>query len=235
MTPQHDELWTIDELEAEVARALSAGYEGSTSGRVRDVPDVRTIRYYTTLGLMDRPAEIKGRTAYYGPRHLLQLVAIKQLQANGLSLADVQQQMAAASDSALKRLAGGTDVSGLSTPGSSPPTPRHQGERVRAFWKSKPASIPEHQEGQAGSLDCESQGAAAPAVLSAHQDPLPVQALRLAENILLILESSRSISPAELIGIRRAAAPLIQHLLNHGLVPPDRKGEEDVEDTCHTD
>src|SRR5262249_33767362 len=80
-------LWTIDDLSARVAEALSAGYAGVRSGRVRNVPDCRTIRYYTTLGLLDRPAVMRGRTALYGPRHLLQLVAIKRLQAQGLSLA----------------------------------------------------------------------------------------------------------------------------------------------------
>ena len=42
--------WTIDELGERVAEALGGpGYNGVPSGRVRDVPDLRTIRYYTTL------------------------------------------------------------------------------------------------------------------------------------------------------------------------------------------
>ena len=36
------------------------GYDGPPNGRVRDVPDRRTIRYYTTIGLLDRPAEVSG-------------------------------------------------------------------------------------------------------------------------------------------------------------------------------
>jgi hypothetical protein len=83
-------LWTLDELSAAVARALAVDYDGQPSARVRDVPDRRTIRYYTTLGLIDRPAALRGRTALYGRRHLLQLTAIKRLQAAGLSLAEVQ-------------------------------------------------------------------------------------------------------------------------------------------------
>ena len=55
--------WTIDELSARVALALADRYEGAPNGRVRQVPDLRTIRYYTTLGLIDRPAEMRGRTA----------------------------------------------------------------------------------------------------------------------------------------------------------------------------
>jgi hypothetical protein len=39
---------------------------------VRVRPDVRTIRYYGTLGLIDPPPEMTGRSARYGGRHLLQ-------------------------------------------------------------------------------------------------------------------------------------------------------------------
>jgi DNA-binding transcriptional MerR regulator len=99
------ELWTLADLADRVAGALSSGYDGQQSRRVSDVPDTRAIRYYTTLGLLDRPAEMRGRTAYYGPRHLWQLVAIKRLQADGRTLAEIQQALAAAPDSTLKRLA----------------------------------------------------------------------------------------------------------------------------------
>ena len=86
-------LWTISELGAQVALALSVDYQGPPNGRVRGVPDLRTIRYYTTLGLLDRAADMRGRTALYGRKHLLQLVAIKRLQARGLGLAEIQQQL----------------------------------------------------------------------------------------------------------------------------------------------
>jgi hypothetical protein len=75
-TPQ----WTIRELAAEVAAQLER-YDAADNGQVRAVPDERSIRYYTTLGLIDRPAAMRGRTALYGRRHLAQLVAIKRLQA----------------------------------------------------------------------------------------------------------------------------------------------------------
>src|SRR6516165_5371840 len=90
--------WTIDELGAQVALALSVDYDGPPNSRVREVPDRRTIRYYTTLGLLDRPAEMRGRTAYYGRKHLLQLVAIKKLQAQRLSLAEVQERLLGIND-----------------------------------------------------------------------------------------------------------------------------------------
>src|SRR4051812_32231908 len=119
--------WTIQQLSDEVARALAVGYAGTSSGRVRDVPDLRTIRYYTTIGLLDRPAEMRGRTALYGPRHLLQLVAVKKLQARGLSLSQIQQEMAGATDAMLRRLAGEMAGPGVE-PTLEPPPPRPPGD-----------------------------------------------------------------------------------------------------------
>lgn len=60
--------------------------------RVSAVPDGRTIRYYTTLGLLDRP-QMVGRQAKYGKRHVLQLLAIKALQAASFPLADIQARL----------------------------------------------------------------------------------------------------------------------------------------------
>jgi MerR HTH family regulatory protein len=97
--------WTLDELTERVGAALSVGYDGQPSGRVRDLPDQRAIRWYTTIGLVDRPAAMRGRTAMYGPRHLLQLVAIKRLQAEGRSLVAIQAELAGATDTRLARVA----------------------------------------------------------------------------------------------------------------------------------
>src|SRR3954454_24794011 len=105
MKTEDEALWTIEELGGRIAEALADGYRGVPSGRVRDVPDLRTIRYYTTLGLIDRPAEMRGRTALYGRRHLLQLVAIKRLQAAGRSLVEIQKQLLGLTAAALAKLA----------------------------------------------------------------------------------------------------------------------------------
>ncbi|WP_254512917.1 helix-turn-helix domain-containing protein [Anatilimnocola floriformis] len=102
------DLWRIEELQAIAEQALAATLpEADLSGRVRAVPDARTIRYYTTIGLLDRATEMRGRTAYYGRRHVLQLVAIKQLQATGMSLEQVQQKLAGVTTRKL------TDIAGL--------------------------------------------------------------------------------------------------------------------------
>jgi len=84
----------MDELVERVREALAAEYPGAPNGRVRDVPDRRVIRWYTTIGLVDRPLGMRGRTALYGPRHLQQLVAIKRAQADGQSLAQIQADFA---------------------------------------------------------------------------------------------------------------------------------------------
>src|SRR5215218_358463 len=114
--------WTLDELTERVGTALSVGYDGQPSGRVRDLPDRRAIRWYTTIGLVDRPAATRGRTAMYGPRHLLQLVAIKRLQAQGRSLVAIQAELAGATDAQLARVAQVAD-STRSAAGEAPAAP----------------------------------------------------------------------------------------------------------------
>jgi hypothetical protein len=99
--------WTLDELVARVSAALGAAdYPGAPNGRVREVPDRRAIRWYTTIGLLDRPGAMRGRTALYGPRHLAQLVAIKRRQAQGRSLAEIQAELVGVTDPVLREIAG---------------------------------------------------------------------------------------------------------------------------------
>ena len=95
----------LEELSDRVARELGErGLLGAAAdGRVSDAPDARTVRYYTTLGLLDRP-RIEGRQARYAERHLLQLLAIKALQAFDLPLAEIQQRLYGRSDAELKAL-----------------------------------------------------------------------------------------------------------------------------------
>jgi DNA-binding transcriptional MerR regulator len=113
-------VWTIDELVERVGVALAETCPGVPSGRVRDVPDRRAIRWYATTGLVDRPVAMRGRVALYGPRHLLQLVAIKRRQADGRSLAEIQVELAGASDATLTATAGVPDA--LLAADDPPPT-----------------------------------------------------------------------------------------------------------------
>jgi DNA-binding transcriptional MerR regulator len=97
--------WSLDDLVAEAGRLLEQlGLDaGVRDGRVSPSPDARTVRYYTTLGLLDRP-RIEGREARYGRRHLVQLAAVKALQADGLSLGDVQARLYGRSEQELEAL-----------------------------------------------------------------------------------------------------------------------------------
>jgi len=100
-----DATLTLDELSTEVGRLLEekALLEAQADGRVAAAPDARTVRYYGTMGLVDRPSIVE-REARYGRRHVLQLVAIKALQARGLPLAEIQARLYGRSNSELETL-----------------------------------------------------------------------------------------------------------------------------------
>jgi MerR-like DNA binding protein len=127
------QLWTLDQLTQQVERALAVDYGGAANGRIRSVPDQRAIRWYTSIGLVDRPLAMRGRTALYGERHLAQLVAIKRRQAAGLTLTQVQEEMAGATDVELRLMA--------QLPIDPPVISRDMAARmdVRRFWATRPA------------------------------------------------------------------------------------------------
>jgi MerR HTH family regulatory protein len=212
-------LWTVDELAARAALAL-ADSEGQPSGRVRDVPDVRTIRYYTTLGLLDRPAEMHGRTALYGARHLLQLAAIKRLQARGLALAAIQQQLLGLTDAGLKRIARlpADAVAELPSPAPEPPRGRRPECRSRPFWRQTPGPVEERPrgEGQPGP-EVPPREPVAPEA----QDVLPLQGVRLGEGATLLLDAARPLAEDDVEALRAAAAPLLKLLEARRLLGPD--------------
>ncbi|MCB9793820.1 MAG: MerR family transcriptional regulator [Alphaproteobacteria bacterium] len=62
--------------------------------RVALHPDARVVRYYQSLGLVERPSRYEGRAAIYGWRHLVQVVAVKLLQSQGYTLSRVQEAFA---------------------------------------------------------------------------------------------------------------------------------------------
>jgi MerR HTH family regulatory protein len=133
-------VWTLDELVERVRRALAAEYPGAPNGRVRDLPDRRAIRWYTTTGLVDRPLGMRGRTAVYGNRHLLQLVAVKRRQADGRTLAEIQAELAGASDAVLSEVARVPDQ--LLDHNGAPADELAGSVRTR-FWADPPAPAPD--------------------------------------------------------------------------------------------
>ncbi|WP_283133765.1 MerR family transcriptional regulator [Rhizohabitans arisaemae] len=116
--------WTIGELVEQAGAALTGeatrssdahatetpdargpSGDGRGSGRVKDLPSERLVRWYVTIGLVDPPLARRGRTALYGPRHLLQLVAVKRRQAQGRKISDIQAELAGATDAVLQSVA----------------------------------------------------------------------------------------------------------------------------------
>jgi DNA-binding transcriptional MerR regulator len=201
------ERWTIDELGAAVAVALAEDYAGAPNGRVRDVPDRRTIRYYTTLGMLDRPLEMRGRTALYGRRHLWQLVAIKHLQARGLSLVEVQQRLLGLTDRELRTLARVPEEDKESRrqgdKESRGPEEEARDRRREAFWKTPPAPV------------------------EAEMSVSTLHGVPLADGVTLLLSAARPLEEDDLEAIRAVAAPLLKLLERRRLLGRAPKGNAD--------
>jgi len=206
------ETWTLSKLVAAAAERIAA-LPAPKNGQVRAVPDERTVRYYGTLGLVDKPA-LQGRTAFYGPRHLAQVIAIKRLQSAGRSLAEIQAAWPTLDDATLQRMSG-VEM----TEGKGRATARKE------FWKGEPASVP--LVSPAARVVAAQRAAGAREVPSA----LPGIELRIAiaPNAFVVVTPSAggalSLSSADADAIRAAAAPLVTELARRRLTP--HAGEEE--------
>jgi DNA-binding transcriptional MerR regulator len=178
--------WSIDELVELAAAALAVGYAGTPTGRARDLPDVRAVRWYVTRGLVDRPL-VRGRFARYGRRHLLQLVAIKRRQAEGCSLADIQAELAGAPDGLLEEVAG---LPAELSPDGQQPQPPRPASRGR-FWAAAPAPA----------------AAPEPTPAGGPHEPAFVQSVSLAPGVTLLVDAA--LGPLDADAARRAAAALL--------------------------
>jgi MerR HTH family regulatory protein len=197
--------WTLDELVRRVAVGLAdPAYPGAPNGRVRQLPDRRAVRWYTTTGLVDRPV-MQGRTALYSPRHLLQLVAVKRRQAEGRSLAEIQAELAGATEATLSRVAAVPDELIKADPHEQPPA-AHPGRRSR-FWADPPAPIEKFESLGSGA----DRGADTVTTLAA---------VSLPGGALLLLPSDQGGRPDEddIHAIHAAARPLLELLADRGLL-----------------
>lgn len=100
--------WTLEELSSQAeARLEGLGVaDALPDGRVARAADPRTVRYYQSLGILDRPLSYEGHKARYGPRHLLQLLSVKALQKLRLPLAEIQERLFGKSDAELEAILG---------------------------------------------------------------------------------------------------------------------------------
>ncbi|MBV9445996.1 MAG: MerR family transcriptional regulator [Streptosporangiaceae bacterium] len=223
-----DGTWTILELAEHAAEVLAgpvasgpetpSGPAAGTrpdstaaraNGRIRDVPNERLIRWYVTVGLVDPPLSRRGRIAQYGARHLLQLVAVKRRQAEGRSLAEIQEELTGATDEVLAAVARVPDIE---------PAPDVAWAAVPArFWTHPPRQTSQPEGTQERHEP--PKPAAEPADQSEHGtlDGL-VRGVRLAPGVILLLEGAeREPGPDDVTEIVDAARPLLRELANRGL------------------
>jgi DNA-binding transcriptional MerR regulator len=200
-------VWTMDELVERVRLALSAEYAGAPNGRVRDLPDRRAIRWYTTTGLVDRPAGMRGRTALYGRRHLLQLVALKRRQAQGRTLAEIQAELAGATDEALAGVARVPEE--LLVPDGPAPDPQ-DGPVRRRFWAEEARAT---SSGTAPSATGDSIADTAPDVETV---AIPLGGVALRGGAILVVPGTPT--AADRAAIAAAAGPLLDLLAHRGLL-----------------
>lgn len=232
-----DETWTLTDL-VKQATTLIAALPAPKNGQVRAVPDERTIRYYATLGLLDRPVAMRGRTALYGLRHLAQVVAIKRLQTAGRSLAEIQAMWPTLDDGMLARMTGvmvaAAEIGGkrkaparpdfwkrepvrerdVAEPVAPPSVPSDPAAPpVRPEKPMPPLGAPARLEGGAV-VDEETEEEEAPAASTvALRSELRIE---LAPDVVLAiaipLENGIALEPADVRALRAAAASLVDEL-----------------------
>lgn len=195
--------YTLDELVTAVgAQIAAAGLDRQTNGQVSAFPDRRTLRYYTTIGLMDRPDAVRDRQAIYREHHVAQAVAVKRLQATGLALAAIQNRLAGLPMTSIEEIA-----SGVSSPATEDAAVAGNGDGPRGrFWAQalSPAPLVEPRE-----TSLEPSAALI-------DPPRPMLAIPLTSDATLLLSVGQPLSAEDVAGIRRAAAALIDHLAATG-------------------
>ena len=196
--------WSLDELSARVSAALGSVELGQQNGQVTEVPNGRTIRYYATLGLIDRPYTA-GRGVRYGRRHLVQLVAIKRLQARGLVLTDVARELGKLDDRALDLLAAlppDDEIAALATEVHGP-APKVETRRERSFWNAEPAAP---------------DAPAAPYSPPSTEAVAPVAGIHLSAGVTLSFPTARPLGDDDIEALRAALGPVVAVLRAKGLL-----------------
>lgn len=211
------EVYTLDELTERAGRVLDGLGVQVGNRRVRQRPDARTVRYYSQHGLVDRPLAVGGREARYGRRHLAQVVAVKRLQAAGVSLAEIQRKLAGAADRELLAAIGpgaGEALEVGAAPADQAPARRVESadgapaaSRVAAFWQAPPAApAPAVERAQAGSDTAARRLLAVP----------------LAAGVELTIDvTGRDAVSVDASDLRAATRPLVEQLRDLGVCGAD--------------
>jgi hypothetical protein len=94
--------WNARGLAAHVTALVDATGMRPTNASARAAPSARSVRFYVSNGLLDRP-EGTGTAATYNYRHLLQLLAIKIRQREGQTLETIKREMKEVTGDLLER------------------------------------------------------------------------------------------------------------------------------------
>lgn len=180
-TPQE---WSLDDFLATV------GEELSRLGVADEAPDRRTVRYYASIGVLDKP-RAEGREVRYSTRHLAQVLAIKRLQAEGVRLAAIAERLAGLSTADLQTFA--------EDPGDrpwtrDPGTVAHLPTRT-PFWERRPAPLGAAPTGTTG-VTAQTR-------------------IRLTDGVHLVIDAD--LSRTEGLSLVQAAAPLLARLTELGV------------------
>src|ERR1044071_7905728 len=92
------------QLADEAAQLVSRFVPRQERQSVSLVPDERTVRYYSTEGLLAPPEGKQGLNSVYGYQHLLQLLFIKRLQAEHLPIRKIKELVEGKSERELEQL-----------------------------------------------------------------------------------------------------------------------------------
>ncbi|HET7023613.1 MAG TPA: MerR family transcriptional regulator [Gemmatimonadales bacterium] len=127
--------WGLQDLAALAGAILEASDVVPLSGAAQARPSVRTIRFYLSRHLVDGP-EGRGTAAVYGYRHLLQVLAIKLRQMEGMTLAAIIEEGREQTGDAIERRVASTIGPALPPPELLGWTSRARGRSGRMVAKS---------------------------------------------------------------------------------------------------
>ena len=225
MSLQQPRHLTLSEVVATVPALLASGYVGVENGRVRDLPDIRTIRWYQSLGILDRPGEFSGRSALYGRRHILQIAAIKKLQAAGLSLEQIQGGIAGRTEAELARtlemrlrdvdaVIDATVAARAAAATVGLVTALKPSRRETPFWKTRPAAT-ESVPPLVAPLTAPAAATPQPSVMTAG-----LQSGSVSDHVVIVW-NGRPLTPSEVARLVDLSTPIVAFLSSTAITPAE--------------
>lgn len=104
---QHSQAkWTLDDFVVVANETIPHFLPGDSSQRGREEVNARLVRHYASLGMLDEPGR-EGKEARYTYRHLLQLLLLRRMLAQGYGTAAIDSFARRQTDSQLADLLAG--------------------------------------------------------------------------------------------------------------------------------